>query len=124
QSDLTNIGNFGNRIVNGFGKHDSNPGDSVILKKLATHLHKFLFFNPELNSPYHGTQLPIRMPTLDYLDEDEEYADLDSDIATNIEPAEQEPESIDPFEMRAKTEIEQKISQALLRFPGSASRDS
>ncbi|KAJ1786851.1 hypothetical protein LPJ59_005847 [Coemansia sp. RSA 2399] len=50
RSYLNTIENFRDRIVNGFGYHDSNTGDSEILKGLATNLHMALFFNPDLDT--------------------------------------------------------------------------
>ncbi|KAJ1886504.1 hypothetical protein LPJ81_006691 [Coemansia sp. IMI 209127] len=122
--DLSTVNNFRIRIVNGFGEHDSNTGDSEILKKLATHLHKFMFFNPNIGTtlerPYHGTQIHLKYDDDDdiFMREEEEYGELGRDVAANTEATEQEPESVDPFEMRAKAEIERKISQDLLRVLG------
>ncbi|KAJ1781569.1 hypothetical protein LPJ59_007021 [Coemansia sp. RSA 2399] len=118
RSDLNTIEDFRDRIVNGFGKHDANTGDCVILEELATDLHAVLLFHPKLGNPYHGARIPSKKRNLGFLNEDEEYGELGRDVAANTEATEQEPESVDPFEMRAKAEIERKISQDLLRVLG------
>ncbi|KAJ2393695.1 hypothetical protein GGI23_004992 [Coemansia sp. RSA 2559] len=119
QSDLTNIVNFGNRIVNGFGKHDSNPGDSVILKKLAIHLHKFLFFNPKLGTPldrpHHGTRTHLKNDDDDDIflwNKKGRTSHKGRSAARAIKDVEPPSEPVDPFEMRV--EKEEDIAEDLL----------
>ncbi|KAJ1781708.1 hypothetical protein LPJ59_006986 [Coemansia sp. RSA 2399] len=113
--DLSTVDNFGNRIVNDFGKHDSNDGDSEILKGLATDLHMALFFNLDLDSPYHGTQIPIKMLSFGYLRNKKGRAGhKDRSTVKATKDAEPPSEPVDPFEMRVKRE--EDIAEELLNI--------